>query len=369
MFMHLELTGKCNLGCAHCYNEVYNLPSTKSKELTHQEWLRLIEEANALQCERFNFSGGEPLLYQRGNCDMLIELINACNAPVILLTNGHLLTKDRFKKLVGTGKLRAIRLSLDGFNSHDSFRGNGNHQLVLERIRMVKEESEIPLAVVTMINNSNMDDILPLYQRLKVLGINWWNLDIPFSSDLYKKAPAEFGIPPYFKVIAMVKELLKLYLEDKRPFRLGIANIYKSQIASVPYHEFDINMHPCCYRDIVCVKPNGDVNVCAAYNLKTAHVGEGTSLKVAYSTSKGNPFYSMKVREISECVSCRYLRICGGGCRADSQYLTGSIFSPDPKCCSLLPLVEKEILPILPAEERDSFMSLCNLFGVAPPSF
>lgn len=369
MFMHMELTGKCNLGCTHCYNKDLNTASARSKELAHQEWLRLIRDANALGCERFSFSGGEPLLYQNGKHEMLIELINACNAPVILLTNGHLLTKDRFQKLVGTGKLKAIRLSLDGFDSHNSFRGNGNYKLVLERIRMIKEESEISLGVVTMINNSNVGDVIPLYQRLKEQGVDWWNLDIPFSSGTYKKAPVEFGVPSYSEIVAVAKRLLELYFEDNKPFRLGIANIYKSQIAKVSYCDFDVNMHPCCYRDIICVKPNGEVHACAAYDLKIANVREEASLGATYAVAKANPFYSLKVSGIPECVGCRYLRICGGGCPADSQYLTGSIIGPDPKCCSLLPLVEKEILPILPPEERNVFMSLCNPLGASPPVF
>lgn len=369
MFMHLELTGKCNLCCAHCYNRKYNFPHLQNTELTHQEWLRLIKEANAMKCERFNFSGGEPLLYQNGNQEMFIELVNACNAPVIILTNGHFLTRDLFRKLEDTGKLRAVRLSLDGLESHDLFRKGGDYRLVLERAEMIKGESKVPLAIVTMINNSNTGEILSLYQRLKTLNVDWWNLDIPFCSDLYKEAPIGFGVPPYPKVVTMMKELLKCYFEDGRPFRIGIVNIYKSEIASVPYHEFDLSAHPCCYRDIVCVKPTGEIHVCAAYNLKIAHLKEAGSLEATYAAAKAHPFYSMKISEIPGCTDCRYLRICGGGCRADSQYLTGSGLNPDPVCCSLLPLVEKEIFPILPTEERDIFVSLCNPLGTMPHSF
>jgi MoaA/NifB/PqqE/SkfB family radical SAM enzyme len=171
--------------------------------MSHSEWLKLIEEANELRCERFNFSGGEPLLYQNGDQDKLIELINACKAPVIILTNGHFLTPDVFKKLQNTKKLKAIRLSLDGLESHDLFRRSGDYKLVLDRIRMVKEQSTIPVAVVTMINNSNMDEILPLYQKLRILSIDWWNLDIPFCSTPYKQAPVEFCVPPYSKVVSL----------------------------------------------------------------------------------------------------------------------------------------------------------------------
>jgi radical SAM protein with 4Fe4S-binding SPASM domain len=165
---------------------------------------------------------------------------------------------------------------------------------------------------------------------------------------------------------ALMKKLLVRYFKDGRPFRLGIANVYKSQIASMPYHEFDITAHPCCYLDIVCVKPTGEIHVCAAYNLKIADLRKTRSLKATYSMAKAHPFYLMRISDIFGCINCRYLKICGGGCRADAQYLTGLNSSPDPNCCSLLPLVESEIFPILPAKERNIFESLCNQLGTIP---
>lgn len=366
MFMHLELTGKCNLGCVHCYNNKYNTQISTKKELGHNQWLKLIKEANELGCEGFNFSGGEPLLYQKGDHKKLLELVNECNSPIVLLTNGHNLTNEILQKLIATNKLKAIRLSLDGLKSHDLFRRNGDHKLILERIRMVKEESKIPLAVVTMLNNGNTEEIIPLYEKLKDLSIDWWNLDVPFYTDFYKKASPNFRIPSYQKIIKISKDILMRYFEDGKPFRVGIANIYKSQIAKTSYHEFDTEAHPCCYRDIVCIKPTGEIHACAAYDKKVADVKKASSLREIRLISKKHPFYSMKILDIKGCLKCRYLKICGGGCRADAWYLTESNSNPDPKCCSLLPLVESEIFPILPQEERDVLISLCDENGEMP---
>ncbi len=366
MVIHLEITGKCNLYCKHCYNSKYNNPLSINHELTHGEWLSVITEANALDCERFNFSGGEPLLYQDGNFNRFMELVNLCSVPVVLLTNGHFLTSTKFKKLVETDKLCAIRFSLDGLESHKLFRTGSDYKTVLERVSMVRRQFSLPIAIVTMLNHRNLTEIFQIYELLKNLKVNRWNIDIPFYCDAYKDHFRDFRQASFQEIIATIKNLIKIYLGDNKPFQLGIANIYKSEIVCSSYYEFTTDIHPCCYHDSVCIKPNGDINACAAYDLWLANIRESGSLALAIRNAKLNQFFSMRISDIDKCCKCRYIRICGGGCRADAKYLTGSDSQPDPLCCSLLPLVEKEIFPILPAEEKDVMISLCNLKGDLP---
>ena len=41
---------------------------------------------------------------------------------------------------------------------------------------------------------------------------------------------------------------------------------------------------------------------------------------------------SFKARN-AECLNCSYLRVCGGGCRANAYQANGSIFAKDPAAC------------------------------------
>lgn len=369
MFFHLEITGSCNLRCAHCYNGGYNRPLNTARELSHSEWLCLIEQANLMGCERFNFSGGEPLLYHGGDFQMFMELVSACSSPVILLTNGHFLTENRLEKLINTGKLRAIRLSIDGLKSHNSFRDGGDYRLTLQKIRMIKERSDIPLSIVTMLHKGNLHEINSLYEKMVALKVDRWNLDVPFYCGNYVKNFSDFGSLSFTEIISAMKKLIAVYINDGKPFQLGIANIYKSQIIDVAYNEFTSDVHPCCYQDIVCVKPDGKIHVCAAYNLEVSDFRKAGSLKDALSVMKAHPFYSMRINDISRCLKCRYLRICGGGCRADSFYLTGLGSEVDPVCCSLLPLIEKEIFPVMPEKERNILSALCDPSGTMPRQY
>ncbi|WP_433181664.1 radical SAM protein [Actinoallomurus sp. CA-150999] len=60
-FVWLEITGKCQLQCTHCYNE--SGPTGTHGMMTVPDWRRVIDEAAELGVELIQFIGGEPTLH------------------------------------------------------------------------------------------------------------------------------------------------------------------------------------------------------------------------------------------------------------------------------------------------------------------
>lgn len=60
-FMWLEITGKCQLACDHCY--AGSGPGGGHGSLTTDDWARIIGEAAVLGVARVQFIGGEPALH------------------------------------------------------------------------------------------------------------------------------------------------------------------------------------------------------------------------------------------------------------------------------------------------------------------
>lgn len=60
-FMWLEITGKCQLRCIHCYAE--SSPEGSEGSMTAQDWQRLLDEAAVLGVTQVQFIGGEPTLH------------------------------------------------------------------------------------------------------------------------------------------------------------------------------------------------------------------------------------------------------------------------------------------------------------------
>jgi MoaA/NifB/PqqE/SkfB family radical SAM enzyme len=61
-FIWLELTGRCNLECVHCYADSHpGLPLDDG--MREEDWVGALDEAAALDCRRVQFIGGEPTLH------------------------------------------------------------------------------------------------------------------------------------------------------------------------------------------------------------------------------------------------------------------------------------------------------------------
>jgi MoaA/NifB/PqqE/SkfB family radical SAM enzyme len=60
-FIWLELTGKCQLQCRHCYADSGSRGTHGS--MTRADWTRVIDEAVDLGLSLIQFIGGEPTLH------------------------------------------------------------------------------------------------------------------------------------------------------------------------------------------------------------------------------------------------------------------------------------------------------------------
>jgi Radical SAM superfamily/4Fe-4S single cluster domain len=60
-FLWLEITGKCNLRCTHCYAE--SAPRGTHGSLTRCEWHAIIADAKQVGADTVQFIGGEPTLH------------------------------------------------------------------------------------------------------------------------------------------------------------------------------------------------------------------------------------------------------------------------------------------------------------------
>jgi MoaA/NifB/PqqE/SkfB family radical SAM enzyme len=60
-FLALELTGRCQLRCAHCFAE--SGPAGTDGSMTTRDWERVIDDAAGMGVRAVQFIGGEPTLH------------------------------------------------------------------------------------------------------------------------------------------------------------------------------------------------------------------------------------------------------------------------------------------------------------------
>lgn len=100
--MIYEITSRCNLRCAHCYNVWKNGEGYSTGELTPPQALQLADKIlRESRCENFTLTGGEPCL--REDLEDIVRLAAARVRQVTLISNGTLLDATRVASLTRAG--------------------------------------------------------------------------------------------------------------------------------------------------------------------------------------------------------------------------------------------------------------------------
>jgi MoaA/NifB/PqqE/SkfB family radical SAM enzyme len=162
--LSIEVTRRCGAKCDHC------LIKEGEGELSHEEILRVLDEALAMGTCIITFTEGDPLL--REDIFELIKHVDPEKAVVNLFTPGLDMTVEKAVKLKESGLYNLI-IGIYSTNpeEHDRVRGvDGAHAKAVEAIRMALETG----LIVTMschVKSGQVDQILDLYKFATELGV------------------------------------------------------------------------------------------------------------------------------------------------------------------------------------------------------
>ncbi|MDD5547304.1 MAG: radical SAM protein [Candidatus Pacebacteria bacterium] len=362
--VRFELTGRCDMQCLYCHAGEKNAAHYTREELSKDRWLEIIKECKSLGVKNFVFTGGEPFL-----CQHWPVLVDACgsDARVVLSTNGKHFTDANLSILSGLPQVKEFRTSIDGLATNNIIREGSDYLESLENIRRLKRKlPDCKVAIQTVIYQQNMPEIPLLYQALKNIGVYSWRLSQLWKTVRTEKNKSVLDFSDYEKMFDFFAEVIKTHQKDGKPFLLRIDNVYYSWIENEDYAPMDLCGHPCSYNfNYLCVNANGDLIFCPALNVPFASV-KNQSVKEAFESSVWlKSFKAITVKSLG-CGNCRYIRICGGGCRADALRWLGKVEKIDPNSCCMMPRIEKKILPLLGDRERKSFEALIDQSGSFP---
>lgn len=156
-----EVTGRCDLKCAHCYNVWAAEDQTAPSDLSTEEGRRVLESvaATALSLESLTFSGGEPLL--RADLPVLVSEAKRLlpETQLSVSTNGQRLSPAAARELKARGAdvVQLTLLSGDP-EMHDGMVGKtGAMDRVLAAISSAKG-ADLLVAVFFVATRGNIED-------------------------------------------------------------------------------------------------------------------------------------------------------------------------------------------------------------------
>ncbi len=365
------VTQVCNMRCVYCYDKSRVEKGQGRKELSSEDIVKIIRDVRSFGIKQIMITGGEPLL-KLG----IEDILNACNGVALYLcTNGTYL-ENYFSVLseIGFEKLH-IHSSLDGLDYHVKYVKNGTTaKQLLNTMKKAKDcIRNVHIGLNTVINHDNIHEFNDMYDSIIEAGIDKWTISMPYivSEVVRNKHPF-----PEFEALAnAVALLLEKHFTLGEPIRLSVGGFYKYEMfdtKTVPLKRQ--NEHPCMpncngARGII-IDSFGNVLDCLLDNPKEKSLlknfQDGSFIDLTQHV-KNRSFYKMRLEDVKPCRDCRYLKLCGGGCRYNSKVLFGDYFNPDPIRCSCYPMMEKYILPVLSDDQRKKILSYFNHKGRMPP--
>jgi pyrroloquinoline quinone biosynthesis protein E len=150
-----ELTYRCPLHCAFCYNPVDF--AKHDQELSTDDWLRVLREARALGSVQCGFSGGEPL--QRDDLEILVAEARRLGYYTNLLTSGIGLNEQRAERLKAAG-LDHVQLSFQDSTRevNDFLSSTRTFDLKRKAAALIKQHGW-PMVMNCVIHRLNIDHV------------------------------------------------------------------------------------------------------------------------------------------------------------------------------------------------------------------
>jgi radical SAM protein with 4Fe4S-binding SPASM domain len=300
--LDLAVTYRCNNDCAHCYNvEGRNL-----KELSTDDWKRVLDKAWDLGVPHIIFTGGEPTL--REDLPELIAYAEGKGQITGLNTNARRLSDPRYvKKLVAAG-LDHVQITVESNDAdvHDRMVGaRGAFPQTIKGLKNALASSLYVMTNTTMLR-TNVHTIPAALDFLAETGVPTIGLNALIHSgrgSVVGTGLAESELTPLLEVARQKTEAQGLRLIWYTP----------TQYCNFDPMTLDLGVKGCTaalYN--MCVEPDGNVLPCQSYYQPLGNLLADTW------DSIWNHELAVRLRERQglpqKCDGCILLAECGGGC-------------------------------------------------------
>lgn len=150
-----ELTYRCPLHCAFCYNPVDY--ATVRDELDTEAWFRVMREAREMGAVQLGFSGGEPLV--RDDLELLVAEAHRLGFYTNLITSGVGLTETRIAALKEAG-LDHIQLSFqDSTRELNDFLSSTKTFDLKKKVAALIKKYDYPMVMNCVLHRHNLPHV------------------------------------------------------------------------------------------------------------------------------------------------------------------------------------------------------------------
>jgi pyrroloquinoline quinone biosynthesis protein E len=323
LWLLAELTYRCPLHCAFCYNPVDF--SSHGPELDTEAWLRVISEARALGAVQIGFSGGEPLV--RDDLETLVAHARGLGFYTNLITSGVGLTEARIAALEEAG-LDHIQLSFqDSTRELNDFLSSTRTFELKRKVAQLIKAYGYPMVLNCVLHRYNLPHVGQIIDMALDIGAEYLELA---NTQYYGWALLNR------EQLMPTQEALREAEDTVNRYRARVGD--RCRILFVVPDYFEKRPKACMNgwgSVFLGVAPDGAALPCHAARslpgLDLPNVRETPLSTIWYESEAFNAFRGDGwMRE--PCRSCDERATDHGGCRCQAYLLTGDARAADPIC-------------------------------------
>ena len=173
LWLLAEVTYRCPLHCAFCYNPT-DYDSYTKNELTTEQWLQVLRDARKLGALQLGLSGGEPLL--RDDIEDLVGEAGQLGYYSNLITSGVGLTEKRIAEFK-RGGLDHIQLSMHDITKEiNNFITDTNTFELKKKVAAMIKGHGYPMVLNVVIHRYNIGHIAEILEMAEALGADYVEL-------------------------------------------------------------------------------------------------------------------------------------------------------------------------------------------------
>ena len=288
----LELTLRCTHKCIHCYEG--DTHCDKNGNISYEKWCSIIDELSELNCQRLQFTGGEPCLYERLP-ELIDHAVGKHFSQLELFTNLSFLSDELTDRIIRYGV--KVKTSVYGSTAE-----------VHDRITSVKGSFERTMGNI---------------RRLLKLGVI-----VMVNVVIMKETEADMDNIP-----AMLKNngVTKIHYDEIREVRdglLGVHSVEHSRISSKPNLHTDRSSFEMahsfnrCFSQVIAVSNDGRVFPCVMYRDHSyGNVTKDSLSNILNSQSYAN-MRDLGIDKVNICRDCEFRYACSD-CRTRARKFGG----------------------------------------------
>jgi PqqA peptide cyclase len=324
LWLLAEVTYRCPLHCAFCYNPTDYDKHTKN-ELSTEQWISALRDARKMGAIQLGISGGEPLL--RDDIEEIVVEAHKLGYYSNLITSGVGLTEKRIKAFK-EGGLDHIQLSMHDVTEDISnfITDTRTFELKKKVAAMIKAHG-YPMVLNVVIHRYNIDQVGRILEMAEALGADY----VELANTQY------YGWSLVNRDQLMpTREQLNNAEAATNAFRERVGN--KMKVFFVVPDYFSDRPKKCMNgwgEVFMIVTANGDVLPCHSARVLPGMTFPNVrehGLEWAWKESPAFTKYRGKDWMKEPCRSCDEQDNDLGGCRCQSYLLSGDAEMADPVC-------------------------------------